>query len=120
MDAAFADHLAAHLRGLATWRRQRAVEEPQDPRHKRSAATLDALADHVVALPADDPRLRSLRHDLLRGAGLEPGPIFANAAPRFGFYDAANDLDPLIDRLAELALADRGEAGRDPLRDLPF
>jgi len=120
MDTAFADLLASHLQGLAAWRRQRALEEPQDARHKRSAATLDALAEHVRALPADDPRLRSLRHDLLRGASLEPGPIFANAAPRFGFYEPAGDPDPLVDRLAALALEDRGEAGRDPLRDLPF
>ena len=120
MDERFADLLAGHLRVIAAWRRQRALEEPQDRRHPRSARTLDALADHVATLPTDDRRLVSLRTDLMRGAGIEPGPIFANAVPRFGFYEESADPDALVDRMAELALEDRGEAGRDPLRDLPF
>jgi hypothetical protein len=120
METPFADQLADHLGMLAAWRRQRSVEEPTDRRHLRSAATLDALAGHVAGLPADDPRLHSLATDLRRGWRLEPGPIFANAVPRFGFYDAPPDPDALVTRMAELAREDRGEAGRDPLRDLPF
>ena len=120
METTFADLLADHLRVLATWRRQRGGEEPSDRRHQRSAATLDALAEHVARLDADDPRLRSLEADIWRGWRIEPGPIFANAVPRFGFYDVPADADALATRMAELAREDRGEADRDPLRDLPF
>ena len=78
------------------------------------------LTSRLAKLDADDPRLRSLEADIWRGWRIEPGPIFANAVPRFGFYDVPADADALATRMAELAREDRGEADRDPLRDLPF
>ena len=51
---------------------------------------------------------------------MTPGPILANAVARFGFYSNEISLDGLVTNMTELAMEDLGQAGRDPLRDLPF
>ena len=70
--------LATLLREIAAWRRQRADEYDKDPRNLVTAAGLDALAEYLLDLPAEDERLVALggdrvawRHPLLRSAAYQ-------------------------------------------------
>jgi hypothetical protein len=112
--------IADYLDSVSVWRRRRAGEEPHEPRHRRAAATLQRLVAYVRTLPDDDPRLDAIGRSTQEGEQIVPGPILANAVARFGFFDDEASEDALVQRMAELAIEDRGQAGIDPLRDLPF
>ncbi len=104
--------LADHFRVVADWRRRKAEEYDRDARNLRTAAALEELASHVLALPADDPRLRDLERLAFQGEVFAPGQMTAYEIGRFRFHHAEAGLDPFLDRLVELATADRGEQGR--------
>lgn len=110
--SAFQVSLAASCRGIAEWRRRKAEEYDRDARNLRTAAALDELAAHVLALPAADPRLRELQR--LAGSGDEfaPEQRALYELGRFRFHHAEAGIDPFLDTLVELAEADRGESGR--------
>jgi hypothetical protein len=112
--------IADYLESVAVWRGRRAQEEPHELRHRRATATMDRLAAYVRALPNDDPRIQAIGRATQEGEQIVPGPILANAVARFGFFDDEATEDALVQRMAELAIEDRGQAGIDPLRDLPF
>ena len=104
--------MADYLRRIAVWRRQRAEEYDRDTRNLRSAAGLDELADHVLALPADDERIRRLTELAMEGEAFLPGQQTSYEIARFRFFHDSASLDAFLDRLVELAVADRGEMGR--------
>jgi len=112
MEEGFRGSVAAWLRETAAWRRRKAEEYDRDARNLRSAAALEALADHVRALPADDPRLRELERLAGEGGEFRPDQRVIYEAGRFRFHHAEAGLDPFLDTLVELAIADKGEQGR--------
>lgn len=109
---AFRASVAAYLREVAAWRRRKAEEYDRDARNLRSAAGLEDLADHVLGLAADDPRLRELARVAGEGGAFRPDQRVIYEAGRFRFHHAEAGLDPFLDTLVELAIADRGEQGR--------
>ena len=108
----FALSIAEFCRGTAAWRRRKAEEYDRDERNLRAAAALDALADHVLALPSDDPRLTELQRLAGTGDEFSPDQRVLYELGRFRFHHADAGLDPFLDTLVSLAEADRGEAGR--------
>ena len=105
--------MADYLRTVAEWRRRKAEEYDRDARNLRAAAALEELADYVLALPEDDPRLRELvRLGALGDDAFVPGQQTSYEIGRFRFHHAEGELDPFLDRIVELAIADRGEMGR--------
>lgn len=52
--------LVAYLREASDERRRRAVEQPHNPGHQRSAEALAAWADYVERLSDGDPHLRRI------------------------------------------------------------
>ena len=104
--------IADYLRRIADWRRQRAEEYDRDARNLRAATGLDELADHVLTLPTDDERLLRLTELAMAGEAFEPGQQTAYEIARFRFFHDSASLDAFLDRLVELAVADRGEMGR--------
>ena len=120
VESSYAAIIADYLHSVAEWRRRRAAEEPHEPRHRRAAAFLDELAGYVASTPNEDQRIVDIGRATRQGEIIVPGPILANAVARFGFYEDEISLDALLTRMADLAIEDRGQAGIDPLRDLPF
>lgn len=108
----FQRSLADFCRATADWRRRKAEEYDRDARNLRTAAALDALAEHVLNLPADDPRLRELKRLAGSGDDFTPDQRVLYEIGRFRFHHPDAGLDPFLDRLVELAEADRGEHGR--------
>jgi len=104
--------MADYLRTIADWRRRKAEEYDRDARNLRSAAGLDDLAEHVLALPEDDDRLHSLDRLAMVGELFEPGQQTSYEIGRFRFFHPEAGLDPFLDSLVELAQADKGEHGR--------
>ena len=104
--------MADYFRRIAAWRRQRAGEYDRDARNLRAAAGLDELADHVLALPTDDERVVRLTALAMQGEEFVPGQQTSYELGRFRFFHDSASLDAFLDRLVELAVADRGEMGR--------
>lgn len=96
------------------------MEEPWEVRHLQAAGRLDQFVTFLGNLPEDDERFEIIGKLNQEGEFLVPGPILANAVARFGFHDREVTDDALLARMVELAIEDRGQAGIDPLRDLPF
>lgn len=120
VEPSYRQLIVGYLRSVVEWRQRRAIEEPHEPRHRHSALLLEQLADFVETLPGDDTRIAVIGRATRTGEAMVPGPILANAVARFGFFTTEASLDGLLTRMEELALEDLGQAGRDPLRDLPF
>ena len=108
----FREQLADFCRATAAWRRRKAEEYDRDVRNLRTAAALEELADHVLALPDDDPRLRELRRLTTEADQFRPDQRVLYELGRFRFHHAETGLDPFLDTLVELAIADKGEMGR--------
>ena len=104
--------IADYLRAIADWRRRKAEEYDRDARNLRSAAALDELAAHVLALPEEDDRLRTLERVAMAGELFEPGQQTSYEIGRFRFFHPEAGLDSFLDRLVEFAMADKGEQGR--------
>jgi hypothetical protein len=104
--------MAEYLRSVATWRRQRYQDDLRDARNLRSATALDELAAHVLALPPEDARLQRLHGLAVQGEAFVPGQQTAYEIGRFRFFSDEAGLDAFVDRIVELAAADRGEQGR--------
>ena len=104
--------LAEYCRALAAWRRQRAEEYDRDARNLRTAAGLEELADYVLTLPEDDPRLRELARLTVVGEAFQPDQRVSYEIGRFRFHHADVGLDAFLDHLVELAILDKGEKGR--------
>ncbi|HEX5497783.1 MAG TPA: hypothetical protein VFX03_01095 [Thermomicrobiales bacterium] len=112
MTSPFQRSFADFCRVTADWRRRKADEYDRDARNLRTAAALDALAEHVVTLPEDDPRLRDLERLAGVGGAFTPDQRVLYELGRFRFHHPEAQLDPFLDVLVELAAADRGEHGR--------
>ncbi|HKG24333.1 MAG TPA: hypothetical protein VKB09_01745 [Thermomicrobiales bacterium] len=104
--------VAEYLRSVASWRRQRYQDDLRDARNLRSAAALEDLAEHILALPADDERMQRLHGLAVQGEAFVPGQQTAYEIGRFRFFSDEAGLDAFVDRIVELAIADRGEHGR--------
>jgi hypothetical protein len=104
--------MADYLRSVAAWRRQRYQDDLRDVRNLRSAAALEELAEHILALPPDDERMRQLPRLAVEGETFVPGQQTAYEIGRFRFFSDEAGLDAFVDRILELAIADRGEQGR--------
>ncbi|HEU5431453.1 MAG TPA: hypothetical protein VFU81_07310 [Thermomicrobiales bacterium] len=112
MTSPFQASFAEFCRVTGDWRRRKAEEYDRDARNLRTAAALDALADHVLTLPEDDPRLRALERLAGTGGVFTPDQRVLYELGRFRFHHPEAQLDPFLDVLVELAAADRGEQGR--------
>jgi hypothetical protein len=118
------ESLATLLREIADWRRQRAAEYDKDARNLVVAAGLEALAEHLLALPTDDARLQALDGLMYEHGEFAPGQRTIYEVGRFRFYYPEASLDAFVDRLVEFATFDRAEqghfAGRTPEGDDPW
>ena len=110
-DRRFARSVADFCRATADWRRRRAEEYDRDARNLRTATALDELADHVLSLPPTDPRLHELERLAGEAGEFRPDQRVLYELGRFRFHHPEATVDPFLDRLVELATADRGEAG---------
>jgi hypothetical protein len=108
----FQQSLAEFCRATAGWRRRKAEEHDRDERNLRTAAALEELADVLLALPADDPRLRELQRLAGTGDDFTPDQRVLYELGRLRFHQPDVSLDAFLDTLVALAEADRGEAGR--------
>lgn len=108
----FRQAVADYLRTTAAWRRGKAEEYDRDARNLRAAAGLEELADYVLALPADDRRLRELARLTTEGEAFRPDQRASYEIGRFRFHYGETAVDPFLDTLVELAIADKGEMGR--------
>lgn len=104
--------MADRFREIAAWRRRKAEEYDRDARNLRCAAGLEELADFVLELPQDDARIQALTRLAMRGEAFDPGQQTSYEIGRFRFHHPEVGLDAFLDRLVELATADRGEMGR--------
>ena len=111
-NARFQASLADFFEATAAWRRRKADEYDRDERNLRTADALVALAAHVRSLPADDDRLIELHRLAASGDDFQPDQRVLYELGRFRFHHPETGLDPFLDTLVELALADRGEMGR--------
>ncbi len=107
----FAISVAEFCRATAAWRRRKAEEYDRDERNLRAAAALEELADYVLSLSADDPRLIALQRLAAIGEDFAPDQRVLYELGRFRFHHPDVGLDPVLDTLVTLAEADRGEAG---------
>lgn len=112
MASPFQQSFADFCRSTAGWRRRKAEEYDRDARNLRTAAALDELADYVLTLPEDDPRLRELERLAGEGGAFAPDQRVLYELGRFRFHHPEAQLDPFLDVLVQLAEADRGEQGR--------
>ncbi|HET7093804.1 MAG TPA: hypothetical protein VFI22_10010 [Thermomicrobiales bacterium] len=112
MTSPFQRSFADFCRATGDWRRRKAEEYDRDARNLRTAAALDALAEHVLTLAEDDPRLRELERLAGAGGAFTPDQRVLYELGRFRFHHPEAQLDPFLDVLVELAAADRGEHGR--------
>jgi hypothetical protein len=110
--SAFQRSLAEFCRATAAWRRRKAEEYDRDARNLRAAVALEELAEHVLVLSADDPRLRALQRLAGTGDDFTPDQRVLYEMGRFRFHHPETGVDPFLDTLVSLAEADRGEAGR--------
>jgi hypothetical protein len=108
----FQRSFADFSRATAAWRRRKAEEYDRDARNLRAAVALEELADHVLSLPPDDPRLVALQRLAATGDDFTPDQRVLYELGRFRFHQPDTSLDPFLDTLVTLAEADRGEAGR--------
>jgi hypothetical protein len=111
MDSDARDAIANYLRGISRWRRARYNDDLRDARNLRAAAALDELADYVEMLPTDDPRLARLGAIAMDGALFAPGQQTSYEIGLFRFHNADTTFDGFLDRIVELAEADRREHG---------
>jgi hypothetical protein len=111
--------MASYLGQVADWRRRKAEEFDRDLRNLRTARALQDLADFVLTLPEDDPRLGDLERLAMEGERFAPGQMTAYEIGRFRFFNEESSLDAFLTRLVELAEADRGEQGRFGGRQVP-
>ena len=115
MDSApsrFQRSLAEFCRATAAWRRRKAEEYDRDARNLRTADALEELADHLLQLAADDPRLIDLQRLAGEGDDFVPEQRVLYELGRFRFHQPDTGLEPFLDTLVVLAEADRGESGR--------
>lgn len=103
---------AEFCRTTAEWRRRKAEEYDRDARNLGTAAALEDLADYVLGLPPDEPRLLELQRLAATGDDFTPDQRVLYELGRFRFHHPEAGLDPFLDILVHLAEADRGEAGR--------
>lgn len=108
----FQRSVAEFCRATAAWRRRKAEEYDRDARNLRTAAALEAFAEHILALPATDPRLIDLQRLAGSGDDFLPDQRVLYELGRFRFHQPDTGMEPFLDTLVELAEADRGEAGR--------
>jgi hypothetical protein len=116
--------IAEHMRSVAAWRRAKMQEFDPDPRNLRSAAGLEELAEHVLALPEEDERIQTLVRLTFVGQMFQPGQMTTWEIPRFRFYHEESSPDAFLTHLVELAEKDAVEdghfGGRLPEGDDPW
>jgi hypothetical protein len=115
----FQEAITVYLRGLADWRRRKADEYDRDTRNLRSAMALEELAIFVRDIPDDDSRIQRLRELSDTPDTFRPGQQTAYEIGRFRFFNADAALDPFLDTIVELSVADAGEQGRFGGRMVP-
>ncbi len=101
--------IARYIDDQAAWRRQLADHDPDDARHRSSAACLEALARHVRSLAAADFRVEQLwALDNANAAGTvwSPGPSTAQVIAEYGFHGTPMPTDAFLDDLIAVAEGD--------------
>ena len=108
------------IESQSTWREEKAIEYPDDPRNKMAADALGSLAEFVESLDECDPlllRLEPLRSDDVLFLGVL-------ASQKLSHYGFVTDAEPreFLGKLAEVALLEQAgflaEIG-EPLHALP-
>ena len=115
------ESLAEYFRDQARWREDKADFYPDDPRNANAALTLEYLAEHVLTLPDDDPRIAAVSaietsaiDYMVAVNGLDSGLEVPNPpATRLGFSNFEVDLNQELTRYTKGNLA-RGSRRRIP------
>lgn len=111
--------LADYFRSVANWRRSRYQDDLRDPRNLVSAHGLDSMADWIVTLPAEDPRIDTLARYAAVGSSFVPGQQALYEIGRFRFFQPEAEFDAFLDQLAQLAESDHHEQGHFGGRQVP-
>lgn len=111
MSTRFQRSIADYLADVAAWRRQRYDDPHRDPRNLQSAAGLAELAEFILALPQDEPRLRTLAELASSMDSFVPGQQVTWEIARFRFFHTQSSCDAFLSQIAELAERDSTEHG---------
>lgn len=109
--------IAERIRAISIWRNEREMQDmlgigPEAAeRSRRSAAGLETLADHVMSLADDDPRIMRLERAAFSGEIFSPGATLLTELGRFRFHDPDQAIDGFIDAMATFAEQDVEEMG---------
>ncbi len=110
--AHFRYEIAAFIRSISDWRRQRFNDDLRDPRNLQSADALLELSLFIDQLPLDDDRFVSLAALTTTGGQFIPGQQLSYEIGRYHFHDTTMSHDAFLGVMVLLAERDAGEQGR--------
>ena len=111
MDQNLPDAIANYIRGISRWRRARYNDDLRDRRNLRAADALEELAGYVETLTNDDPRIARLSEIAMDGGAFAPGQQASYEIGLFRFHTESATIDGFLEKIVELAEADRREHG---------
>jgi len=111
MDPNIPEAIANYVRGISRWRRARYNDDLRDSRNLRAADALEELADFVKTLPAEDPRISRLGQIAMDGVFFAPGQQASYEIGLFRFHTESATIEGFLEKIVELAEADRREHG---------
>jgi hypothetical protein len=90
--------LLSDIENTAEWRREKAVQYPDDERNQQCAESLDRLAAEVRVLADNHPLFLRLLH--LWQVSLNPSEIILDSIARYGFdWEESGDAEEFLQRL---------------------
>ena len=113
--------LATFFSGQAEWRRQEAIEHPEDAGISRNAEGLEALAEWVQGLDDADPRLRQLAADCCWDKGLDVFAVGKEGGRKAGlyrFFAADETPDHFLDAFVQACIQDDLANDKRPFSDV--
>ncbi len=124
MDPNISEAIATYILGISRWRRARYNDDLRDVRNLRAADALEALAAYIESLASDDPRLVRLGQIAMDGYFFAPGQQASYEIGLFRFHTESATIEGFLDKIVELAEADRHEhgefGGRQVEGDVPW
>jgi hypothetical protein len=111
MERNIPEAIANYVRGISRWRRARYNDDLRDRRNLRAADALEELAEYIETLTNDDPRIARLGEIAMDGEMFAPGQQASYEIGLFRFHTESATIDGFLEKIVELAEADRREHG---------
>jgi hypothetical protein len=111
MDPNISEAIATYIQGISRWRRARYNDDLRDVRNLRAADSLEELATYVETLGNDDPRIARLGKIAMDGYFFAPGQQASYEIGLFRFHTESATIEGFLEKIVELAEADRREHG---------